>query len=181
MLAYDAQAAQADNLDRTAVHELWLTLDVPQVPRSEEPFARLRTVVQSHTQIRSVFSNPLILEPLDLDDVKQLLANRYAALQLDPAKPWQPPATDAVVQGLYALFRGDLRGLLKALEDGITADFDEQSGVLTFHGGAMTTEACERVLHNIEFATTGSSASRSLEIQLLDDADEMERLLASLV
>lgn len=47
MLAYDAQAAQADNLDQTAVHELWLTLDVPQVPRSEEPFARLRTVVQS--------------------------------------------------------------------------------------------------------------------------------------
>lgn len=81
----------------------------------------VRTVVQSHTQIRSVFSNPLILEPLDLDDVKQLLANRYAALQLDPAKPWRPPATDAVVQGLYALFRGDLRGLLKALEDGITA------------------------------------------------------------
>lgn len=81
----------------------------------------VRTVVQSHTQIRSVFSNPLILEPLDLDDVKQLLANRYEALQLDPAKPWQPPATDAVVQRLYELFRGDLRGLLKALEDGITA------------------------------------------------------------
>jgi hypothetical protein len=81
----------------------------------------VRTVVQSHTQIRSVFSNPLILEPLDLDDVKQLLANRYEALQLDPAKPWHHPATDAVVQRLYELFRGDLRGLLKALEDGITA------------------------------------------------------------
>ena len=45
-LSYDAQAAQADNLDQTAVHELWLTLDVPQVPRTEEPFARLREVVQ---------------------------------------------------------------------------------------------------------------------------------------
>ena len=45
-LAYDAQAAQADNLDQTAVHEVWLSLDVPQVPRTEEPFGRLRQVVQ---------------------------------------------------------------------------------------------------------------------------------------
>ena len=81
----------------------------------------VRTVVQSHTQIRSVFSNPLVLEPLDLTEVKQLLAHRYEALQQDPAKPWRPPVADAVVQRLYELFRGDLRGLLKALEDGITA------------------------------------------------------------
>lgn len=46
-LAYDAQAAQADNIDQTAVHEVWLSLDVPQVPRSEEPFNRLREVVQA--------------------------------------------------------------------------------------------------------------------------------------
>jgi len=46
-LAYDAQAAQSDNLDQTAVHELWLSLDVPQVPRSEEPFTRLRDVIHA--------------------------------------------------------------------------------------------------------------------------------------
>lgn len=46
-LAYDAQAAQSDNLDQTAVHEVWLSLDVPQVPRSEEPFAQLRRVLQA--------------------------------------------------------------------------------------------------------------------------------------
>ena len=81
----------------------------------------VRTVVQSHTQIRSVFSDPLVLEPLELGDVEQLLANRYAALQLDPARPWRSPVEDVVVNRLYELFRGDLRGLLKALEDGITA------------------------------------------------------------
>ena len=80
----------------------------------------VRTVVQSHTQIRSVFSNPLVLEPLDLADAQQMLANRYAALQLDLTKPWRFPVADAVVKRLYELFRGDLRGLLKALEDGIT-------------------------------------------------------------
>jgi hypothetical protein len=77
-------------------------------------------VVQSHTQIRSVFSNPLVLEPLELGDVEQLLANRYGALQLDEARPWRYPVEGAVVQRLYELFRGDLRGMLKALEDGIT-------------------------------------------------------------
>ena len=81
----------------------------------------VRTVVQSHTQIRSVFSDPLVLEPLAIGDVEQLLANRYGALQLDPGKPWRPPVDTAVVQRLYELFRGDLRGMLKALEDGITA------------------------------------------------------------
>ncbi len=80
----------------------------------------VRTVVQSHTQIRSVFSNPLVLEPLGLGDVEQLLANRFAALQLDQSRPWHSPVETAVVQRLYELFRGDLRGMLKALEDGIT-------------------------------------------------------------
>lgn len=81
----------------------------------------VRTVVQSHTQIRSVFSDPLALEPLALGDVEQLLAHRYEALQLDPARPWRSPVEAAVVNRLHELFRGDLRGMLKALEDGITA------------------------------------------------------------
>jgi hypothetical protein len=70
---------------------------------------------------RSVFSNPLVLEPLGLADVEQLLANRYEALQLDQSRPWHSPVETAVVERLYELFRGDLRGMLKALEDGITA------------------------------------------------------------
>lgn len=81
----------------------------------------VRTVVQSHTQIRSVFSDPQMLPPLGLEDVQQLLANRYAALQLEPGRPWRPPVDGAVVERLYKLFRGDLRGMLKAMEDGMTA------------------------------------------------------------
>ena len=81
----------------------------------------VRTVVQAHTQIRSVFSDPQVLQPLELKDVQKLLANRYAALQLGPEQPWRSPVEDAVVERLYLLFRGDLRGMLKALEDGMTA------------------------------------------------------------
>ena len=81
----------------------------------------VRTVVQSHTQVRSVFSDPIVLEPLALEQVQRLLTYRYDALRLDPARPGQAPVGNAVIEPLYDLFRGDLRGMLKALEDGITA------------------------------------------------------------
>ena len=81
----------------------------------------VRTVVQRHTQVRSVFSDPIVLEPLPLEQVQLLLEHRYDALRLDPALPRRPPVTAAVIAQLYELFRGDLRGMLKALEDGITA------------------------------------------------------------
>lgn len=42
VLTYDAQAAMAEDLDQSAIRELLLSLDVPQVHRSEQPFARLR-------------------------------------------------------------------------------------------------------------------------------------------
>ncbi|MFN5116721.1 MAG: ATP-binding protein [Cyanobacteriota bacterium] len=81
----------------------------------------VRTVVQSHTQIRSVFSDPLVLEPLELGEVELLLANRCQVLHLDRSRPWRSPVDGAAVRRLYELFRGDLRGMLKGLEDGITA------------------------------------------------------------
>lgn len=40
-LAFDTQAAMADDPDQTALRELTLSLDVPQVLRTEQPFARL--------------------------------------------------------------------------------------------------------------------------------------------
>ena len=42
------------------------------------------TVVQRHSQIGSVFSHPVVLDPLPLPDVRKLLDRRYQALQLDP-------------------------------------------------------------------------------------------------
>jgi hypothetical protein len=64
---------------------------------------------QAHTQIRSVFSDPQVLQPLALEDVQQLLANRYAALQLGPGQAWRAPVEDAVVvhgQGRWWLISG---------------------------------------------------------------------------
>ncbi|MEH3085865.1 MAG: cell division protein FtsZ [Xylophilus ampelinus] len=43
-LAFDPQAAEADDLSMSAIHELSLSLDVAHVHRGERPFARLREV-----------------------------------------------------------------------------------------------------------------------------------------
>ncbi|RZJ05101.1 MAG: cell division protein FtsZ, partial [Haliea sp.] len=40
-LSFDTQAAMADEPEQTALRELTLSLDVPQVPRADQPFARL--------------------------------------------------------------------------------------------------------------------------------------------
>ncbi len=41
-LSFDTQAALADDPAQSAVREMTLSLDVPQVPRSEQPFVRMR-------------------------------------------------------------------------------------------------------------------------------------------
>lgn len=46
-LAYDTQAALAEDPDQSAIRDLTLSLDVPQVHRAEQPFARLREVARS--------------------------------------------------------------------------------------------------------------------------------------
>jgi hypothetical protein len=44
----------------------------------------------------------------------------YDHLRKDPSRPAIQPVTDVTVDRLYGLYRGDLRSLLKALEDGVT-------------------------------------------------------------
>ena len=41
-LSFDAQAAMAEDPEQTALREVTLSLDVPQVARDEQPFVRMR-------------------------------------------------------------------------------------------------------------------------------------------
>lgn len=50
VLNYDPQAAMADDLDQSVVREFLLSMDVAQVPRGEQPFARLRHVAEQLCQ-----------------------------------------------------------------------------------------------------------------------------------
>lgn len=74
--------------------------------------------VNTHAQVRTIVSM-LILDPLEIDDVYQMLQARYKRMRLNDDRPAVAPADEKAVAALYELFRGDLRGLLKALEDGV--------------------------------------------------------------
>ena len=49
-LTFDSQAAMAEDPALSAIRECVLSLDVPQVPRSDQPFARLQQAAQLLTQ-----------------------------------------------------------------------------------------------------------------------------------
>jgi hypothetical protein len=76
------------------------------------------TLVNTHQQVRHTVST-LRLAPLPVAEVHAMLNARYAHLRLDPKRPVATPVEPEAVALLYELFRGDLRGLLKALEAGI--------------------------------------------------------------
>lgn len=73
----------------------------------------------SHPQLRSVFTITA-LEPLPTAEVQVLLSARYKHLRQHANKRVTPPIAPDGVAMLYPLFRGDLRGLFKALEEGVS-------------------------------------------------------------
>jgi hypothetical protein len=77
----------------------------------------LSAAIDTHPQLRSVFSLTLALDPLKPSELLQLLERRYRALALDDSKPVRPPISPRAVQSLYTLFHGDLRGTLAALDE----------------------------------------------------------------
>ncbi len=79
----------------------------------------VQAAVGTHPQIRSIVTT-LMLTPLSVADVHAMLTARYTHLRVVETDPIVPPISDSAVATLYEFFRGDLRGLLKALEDGVT-------------------------------------------------------------
>jgi predicted kinase len=77
----------------------------------------LSAAIDTHPQLRSVFSLTLALDPLKPSELLQLLERRYRALAMDASKSVRPPILPRAVQGLYTLFHGDLRGTLAALDE----------------------------------------------------------------
>jgi chromosome segregation and condensation protein ScpB len=105
----------------------------------------IRTVVASQEQLRSVFHNPGIIEPLAPGDLDRLLRARYQHLKLPEADTWLEPVQPEAVHALYQIFRGNLRGTLHAL--------NEAGKVLVGHGkertDPMTLESMQPVLQRI--------------------------------
>ena len=109
------------------------------------------TAVLHHDQVRSVFSEPLVLDPLSLAEVEHLLRKRYKALQLDDSGPQPAPVDAAVIQELHGLFRGDLRAMLRALEDGVVELLiaDQQQTNASGGRSPISRDALLKVLHQL--------------------------------
>ena len=78
-LAFDTQAAMADDPAQSAIRELTLSLDVPQVDRAEHPFARMREVAAALSGamdgvVTDDNGQPLLPEAMDVigADLEQL-------------------------------------------------------------------------------------------------------------
>ncbi|MBA3258481.1 MAG: AAA family ATPase [Gemmatimonadales bacterium] len=75
-------------------------------------------VLMSTPQMRSVWATPMILAPLTAAQLDALLAARYHYLVHDESRPVVPPIAPDAVAILYTLYQGDLRGTLRALDEG---------------------------------------------------------------
>lgn len=120
------------------------------------------STIMTHAQLRSVFSIQT-LGPLPIGDVQALLAARYKHLAIDSATKVLPPVTERTVGRLYALFRGDLRGLLKALEEGVSL----LVGLVGKHPGApIPLDALREVLQARYFDILSQTLSSARQRQL---------------
>ena len=83
VLEFDAQAALADDPSLSAIRDLTINLDVPQVARNESPFVRLRETCQQLAQAMDGLvtdDNGHALLPDALDTIGSELENLYDAL-----------------------------------------------------------------------------------------------------
>ena len=95
VLAFDPQAAFSDDPDQSAIREIRLSLDVPQVHRAERPFVRLR---EAATALASVMDgvitddNAQIIRPESLDAIGADLEQLYDTLDARDLSAGSPQA-----------------------------------------------------------------------------------------
>jgi hypothetical protein len=127
------------------------------------------STITTHAQIRSVFSLQT-LGPLPVADVQALLAARYTHLALRKGAPVSPPVTPSTVAKIYSLFHGDLRGLLKALEEGVSL----LVGVVGKHPGApIPLSSLRKALQTLYADILAQVLSRARQRQLQQWAESL--------
>ena len=82
-LAFDTQAAMSEDPEQTALREVTLSLDVPQVPRAEQPFARMcESATALATSMGGVVmdDNGNVIAPAAMDVIGNELEQLYDTL-----------------------------------------------------------------------------------------------------
>lgn len=82
-LEFDTQAALADDLANAVVKEFYLSLDVPQVPSEQAPFARLCAIAQDLAQDMEgtiIDGNGMRIDAVAMDSIAQDVEDMYLLL-----------------------------------------------------------------------------------------------------
>ena len=82
-MSFDSQAAQAEEPEQTAIFELALSLDVPQVSRSEAPFARMCEVAIALASVMDgviIDDNAILVRPEAMEAIHADLEALYDRL-----------------------------------------------------------------------------------------------------
>ena len=66
--------------------------------------------------------------------------------------------------------RPDTAGLRHFQREGNSAKFNVRTGVLTFTGGAVTVATAQRLLQNVQYASTAASPAKRLVVAVKDGA-----------
>ena len=108
----------------------------------------IRAVITGEERLRSVVNNPGSLEALTLEEVGRLLERRYEHLRHFDNQPVHPPVTPEALGAVYNVFRGNLRGLLLALDEAarilIGRTADPTSGMALADVGPVLSAIYER-------------------------------------
>lgn len=74
---------------------------------------------EKYPQVRSVFSNPILLDELDVDRVIEILKKRCEALKLEDGQ-YIPPYEEESINFLHRMLNGNIRFIFMVLNDTIT-------------------------------------------------------------
>jgi hypothetical protein len=77
----------------------------------------VRALIAPHAQLRGVFGIGRPLVPLPRNGFLSLLARRYTHLRLDSSREVRAPVDHDAAAEVYRVYRGDLRGTLRALDE----------------------------------------------------------------
>lgn len=94
-LAYDAQAAMADDPEQSALRDIALSLEVTHVPRNEQPFVRLRQAATALCEAMDGVVTDDAGQPLSADVMDSIgadLENLYEALEARDLAAGSPQA-----------------------------------------------------------------------------------------
>ncbi len=94
-MSFDAQAAMAEDPEQSALREINLSLEVTHVPRSEQPFVRMRQVAQALAEAMDGAITDDAGQPLSTDTMDQIgsdLENLYDALDSHDLSAGSPQA-----------------------------------------------------------------------------------------